>query len=141
MDLIPGRSVLGRFVLLCLFLCPGGNAQTQTPIEAAQASSTMQSASIHGIVKDADEALIATAQIQVETSAGIVKTASGGDGSFSFIGMPAGSFTLTITASGFATKVIAGTLQVGEAYEVSAFELTAATNVDVQVILSQHDVA
>jgi hypothetical protein len=143
MDLIPGRSMLCRAAIAFLFLCSLANAQTPTPtpLDVERSSLSMQSAGVRGVVTDADQAFVANAPIQLATAAGTVKTTSGADGSFSFTGLTAGTFTLTITAPGFAVKLITGTLDVGLTYDVPSIELAAATNVDVQVTLSQHDLA
>lgn len=52
---------------------------------------------------------------------------SDADGQFSFASVAPGSFQLTITAEGFTTQVISGTLDPGEAYIVPQVVLTVAT--------------
>lgn len=69
---------------------------------------------------------------------------SGENGQFSFAGLPAGPFRLTITAEGFETQLVTGTLQPEELYIVPAIRLavaTVVTEVRVQVAMTQVELA
>ena len=69
---------------------------------------------------------------------------SGENGQFSFAGLPAGPFRLTITAEGFETQLVTGTLQPEEVYIVPTVRLavaTVVTEVRVRVAMTQVEVA
>jgi hypothetical protein len=64
------------------------------------------------------------------------------DGQFSFTNIRPGTFQLTVTATGFATKLSSGTLRPGESYEVPQITLAVATAVtEVKVVPSQVELA
>ena len=99
--------------------------------------------SITGTVTDADGAAVAGAQVTLLTSsAKRSQTAvSGSDGRFSFDGVPAGKFTITVEANGLATQTQTGNLDPGEGYEIRQITLpvaSVATQVDA---MSVHDQA
>jgi hypothetical protein len=63
-------------------------------------------------------------------------------GQFSFSGVAAGAFELTISSEGFATETYSGTLQPGENAQVPAIALPLAAASDrVQVVLSRYELA
>jgi hypothetical protein len=69
---------------------------------------------------------------------------SGENGQFSFAGLPAGPFRLTITAEGFETQLVTGTLQPEEVYIVPVIRLavaTVVTEVRVRVAMTQVELA
>jgi hypothetical protein len=115
-------------------------AGAQQVMEAAGAGS------IHGVVVNRDGAVYEGAQVALAATAEIagnglgvgtsgVRTATtDSNGRFSFDGVPAGGFKLTVSSSGFATQVVTGTLAAGESYEAKEIVLTmssASTEVDV----------
>ena len=61
-----------------------------------------------------------------------------GDGEFTFVNVPAGSFTLTVSSDGFATQTVSGVLKPGETFETPTIVLPVeeATS-DVRVSASQ----
>lgn len=100
--------------------------------------------SISGTVTDSSGALLAGAQVELNhTNDGRKRAArSGDDGRFSFVGVPAGAFQLTISSDGFAAQGISGVLQPGQTYEAQPVALTVATAVtQVNVSLSPVQVA
>jgi hypothetical protein len=66
---------------------------------------------------------------------------SGGDGSFSFANIDAGTYQLTITARGFTTQQTSGSIQAGQRAEVPQIFMPAAAAIDVEVTVSQRDIA
>lgn len=63
-------------------------------------------------------------------------------GQFFFVNAAAGPFRLTITANGFATQTVSGTLDPGQAYIAERITLAVAeVRTEVDVVLSQTEVA
>jgi hypothetical protein len=142
----PGRRTLPSMVLLliCLPLCclrGRADAQQTATSTGVDQSKPVQTGSITGTVSDADGAVLADAQVSLSTAASTAKTLSGVDGSFSFVAIAPGPFTISASIEGFASKSASGVLHPGESYEVPLMELAAATNVDVEVTLSPHELA
>ncbi|HVB35330.1 MAG TPA: carboxypeptidase-like regulatory domain-containing protein [Patescibacteria group bacterium] len=99
-----------------------GTAESTGPRQPAQQSS----GSISGTVVDSSGGTVARARIKLtrgNQSAGQEVSSEAG-GQFSFTNIASGPFEITITAAGFATQTISGTLRPGEAY--SAGEITLA---------------
>ena len=68
---------------------------------------------------------------------------TGNDGQFRFSDIPAGRFSITLSAPGFTPRTVSGVLQAGQVYDVGAVELTLAdttTNVVVSGA-SEHEIA
>ena len=64
------------------------------------------------------------------------------DGEFTFAGVPAGSFKLTLASEGFVTKTIAGVLAGGQSYDAHEVVLAVAeTTTDVKVSASTVEIA
>ena len=95
-------SVRGFFAFLSLVLL------ASLPFAAAKAAPAQQaataaSATLHGLVVDPDEALIPGATVTLTPASGRVQTTtSKDDGTYTFRGLPAGTYTVTATAPGFA---------------------------------------
>jgi hypothetical protein len=106
--------------------------------------------SIHGVVVGRDEAVYEGAQIELapadtgETNSNVAsgKTATtDSNGRFNLDGVPAGAFTLTVSAPGFATQMVSGVLQPGESYETPAVTLpVAAAASEVEVTASTQEI-
>jgi hypothetical protein len=142
----PGRKTLPGMVLLSICLplcCLRGRADAQQPTITTDSdqSKPVQTGSITGTVSDADGAVLADAQVVLTSTTDTARTLSGVDGSFSFVTISPGPFTVSAAIEGFATKTTSGVLHPGESYEVPLLELAAATNVDVEVTLSPHELA
>ncbi|HEV2647101.1 MAG TPA: carboxypeptidase regulatory-like domain-containing protein [Acidobacteriaceae bacterium] len=97
---MPLRSKLATLLLLCVALLPCfARAQNQGPSGAA----------VHGTVVDPDNALVPGATVTFTSATGKVLTMpSNGDGTYTFHAVPAGTYTLTVTAPGFAPYVKLG---------------------------------
>jgi len=113
---------------------------------AAQQPAAPQTGTITGTIVDKDGAVIPNAKV------GFSASKSGGgtetrdtltdhDGGFSFSGVPPGAFEVTVSAPGFGTRKAPGTLKPGQTYIVPKIALVVATEVDVQVTLTQTEVA
>jgi hypothetical protein len=99
------------------------------PFAAAQAPT----GSVSGTVADPSGALVQSASVVITGSAGFTKSAlSGADGAFTFGQLQPGQYSLTVTASGFATSSLAGV-------QVSSGKSTLA-NVTLQIAVEQQQV-
>jgi hypothetical protein len=99
--------------------------------------------SITGTIVDRDGAWITGATITLthEGRPPLQATANG-EGRFTLPTVPAGTYTITITAKGFVTAHITGSLQPGQTLETPNIILPyAATSIDVQVTASQQEIA
>ena len=110
-------------------------AQTTSPatssaaLEAAssQSAPNLQPGTIAGEVVDADGAMIQSARITLITPYATSTTTTDRDGRYLFRNVPPGSFTVTVTLSGFTPAVEPGTLQPGETMELPEISLAVAT--------------
>ncbi len=151
MDLIPAkRAPRSRTLPSVIFLSLGlmlrcvsstTSAQETPTTPATESASKAEIGSVRGSVTDADGAVITGAQVLLTTGSTSAQTVSGSDGSFSFAHIGPGPFRLTVTTTGFAAKAVSATLPPNESYDVPPIALAAAADIDVQVILSQHDLA
>jgi hypothetical protein len=92
----------------------------------AQQPATAAGGAVHGTVVDPDSALIPGATVTLTTSAGKSQNAtSKSDGTYTFRGVAAGTYTLTVSAPGFAT------------YSKQSISVTTGANLaeDVQMAL------
>ncbi|NYF78707.1 carboxypeptidase-like regulatory domain-containing protein [Granulicella arctica] len=123
------------------------SAATQTPITTVQLPVQLpeephSTGHLSGTITDIDGAVIIDARITLTgTTTPPRTTLSDNTGTFSFTAAPAGEFKLAITAAGFAPAIRSATLHPGEQLELPPIKLPVATNTDVQVTVSQHDVA
>jgi hypothetical protein len=131
---------------LCLVLCAlvtAAESQQSSASQAAQTSSPA-GASLSGTVVDQQGAVAVGAKVQL-TRAGETQgpqVQSGGEGQFAFSNVAPGAFQLTITAAGFETKTVNGTLTAGQVYIVPEVVLNvAATTTDVKVGLTGDEAA
>ena len=70
------------------------------------------------------------------------RTTTDANGRFAFSSVPAGAFTITVSAPGFVAAKVAGMLQTGESLEVPAIELSLAeATTSVRVTASPQEVA
>ena len=98
----------------------------KTPVNSPRIG---QSCNIIGTILDPTGAVTVGAKVrlsytQTSTSEEVV---SGNNGQFSFSGVPAGAFQLTISAQGFASQTFSGALQSGQTFLVPAIVLPVAT--------------
>ncbi len=119
--------------------------QAQEPAAEPVADERMPG-SILGVVADGEGAVCEGAHItlvQTSSTRPTVQTAaSDGNGRFSFTGVAAGPFKLTISSNGFATKTVSGVLHSGESYDAQTIILpfSTATN-EVRVTASTEEIA
>ena len=101
-----------RSLSLAALCIPLAVTATQaTPVAMAQAAS----ASVTGFVLDPDQAAIPGATVTLTPAKGqAIVVTSGGDGSYAFRNVPAGTYSLTVTMQGFGSFVREG-LHVGAA--------------------------
>jgi hypothetical protein len=102
--------------------------------------------SIHGVVVDREGTVCEGARITVTQPGAIPppeRTAtSNSSGRFDFTAIPAGPFTLTVTAKGFASQVVTGLLHPGESYEAPPIAMLVTTaQSEVRVTASQQEIA
>jgi Carboxypeptidase regulatory-like domain len=99
--------------------------------------------SVTGTIVDRDGAWVVDAKVTL-THEGQppLQATAGGDGRFTFPTVPAGTYTLTITAKGFVTAHVSGSLSPGQTLETPNIILPySATSIDVQVTASQQEIA
>ena len=112
-----------------------------TPAVAATAQSA---SSITGTVVDSSGAAIADARLVLsyDDASAQRETSSSADGTFTFAGVPAGSYHIAITATGFAAQTYSAKLADGEAAMVPQITLSVASaNTQVQVVVSRVELA
>lgn len=101
--------------------------------------------SIHGVVVDKDGSVYEGARVELVRAGGDSASArsvtSDDSGQFRFTDVPAGTFELRISASGFGTQAVTGVLHAGESYEVKAVVLDVTSTTDVRVTASQVEIA
>ena len=122
-------------------------AQSQQPSSAPPAQTSAPAntqSSISGTIIDQQGAVAVGAQVQLthggETAGRQVQ--SGANGQFAFSNVAPGSYQLTITAPGFESKTVTGTLATGEVQIVPEVVLSvASTTTDVQVGLTGDEAA
>lgn len=113
--------------------------QTQPSVDSV-------SASIHGVVSNPKGELYEGARVTLSVSipggppARTQTTDSGG--AFNFSGVPAGTFTLTISSDGFLTQTRSGVLHSGEAYDAQTIVLPVKEiTSEVGVSATQQEIA
>jgi hypothetical protein len=99
---------------------------------------------VSGTVVDGDGDAIVGAQVTLLVGTPPLKRTAiaDGDGYFSFLDVPSGEVKITVAADGFATTTKPFTLRPAEDMETPDIVLPVATaNMDVEVSLSEHDMA
>src|SRR3954468_7544240 len=111
------RVVFAGMLIACTAFCQAPASQASSPQPPARRSTRSGNATITGTVKDDTGGVIPGATITVSTEKGVVQTVqSGGDGTYTFRGLPPGSYSVSATYSGLqqeGAKVI--TLTAGQA--------------------------
>ncbi len=101
------------------------------PYQGVQVTLTRSSAAA---LNQPNSAPVALPDVRMETT--------DGQGRFEFRSVAAGPFQLSVASDGFATQVRTGTLNAGESLEEAPIALLlVATNSEIQVTASQHDIA
>src|SRR5262249_11863375 len=112
--------------------------------QSLQPAAPQPSESITGTIVDQTGTFVSGAQVRLARTdqSSTLQTESDGDGKFSFVNIGPGSFQLTISSEGFATKTISGTLSPGETFVVPQITLALATEVtEVRVSVSPVEIA
>jgi len=100
-------------------------AMAQQPAPAPSAGATTTGATVHGTVLDPDDALIPGATVTLMPTSGKAQsTVSKSDGTYSFRGVAAGTYTLSVKASGFAN------------YSKPAVHVTAGANLNQDISMA-----
>lgn len=111
------------------------------PVQPAQISGAAL-ASLHGEVLDREGAVCEGAQVALHAGGGAVRTVvSDDEGQFSFTQVPAGDFEITVTAIGFATETLRGTVAGGATLTLADVVLTPTSASEVTVSASPMEVA
>ena len=112
------------FLVVPVALAPVG-AMAQQPAPAPSAGATAASATVHGMVVDPDDALIPGATVTLTPASGKAQsTTSKSDGTYSFRGLAAGTYSVTVSATGFAN------------FTKQAVRVTAGANLNVDVTMA-----
>ena len=149
------RTVTIRSVTLALTIFPlfaalsfAQSQSTPSPVGTDGANSVSDTATtpkktgtISGTVVDKDGAEIPNAAVVLTEGSFSLQSVSGGDGSFTFKDVPAGSFDLSVSATGFATQQQSGILQPGEQKLVPPVQLVVATTIEVNVTQTREEIA
>jgi len=120
----------------------GGHAGDGSGADAVAAPGT-----ISGQIADKSGAAIVGAHVKLSLDGQsatqvIIEAGADNDGQFTFTNIPPGSFQLTVSSPGFATRTIPGTLHAGEVDVVPMIELELATAVtEVHVAAPTAEVA
>jgi len=125
------RHLFSRLAVLAVWLAAAVDAHAQAEVRTVAldlAPQAASAASIHGTVVSADGAVYQGARVELALSGGgaPVSQQTDDEGAFRFTNLPAGSFRLIVSSSGFETREIAGVLQRGEIFETNAITLPVA---------------
>jgi hypothetical protein len=132
---------LCRPAMYLLFCYLPGLAQAQLTGVSGQSQSQ---GGISGTVIDQTGTFVVSAHVKLsrEGHSGEQEVLSDGEGHFTFKGIPAGAFQLTVIAPGFAPQQQPGVLQAGEALEIPPLMLSiAAATTEVQVRVTNYQLA
>jgi hypothetical protein len=128
------------FLLFCYLASPAYAQQTGI----AGQSLDPALGSISGTIVDQTGTFVISAHIKLvrEGHSGEQEVASGEDGQFSFKGIPAGAFQLIVSAPGFSSQQLPGTLAAGESLQLPTLMLKiAAATTEVQVRVTNYELA
>lgn len=142
----PFLNMAFAFTAFALFAVSFAQSQSSpspagTDGNGSVADRAAKTGAISGTVVDKDGAEIPNAAVVLTEGSFSLQSASGGDGSFAFKDIPAGSFDLSVSASGFATQHRSGILQPGEQEVIPAVQLVVATTVEVNVTQTREEIA
>jgi hypothetical protein len=131
--------VVGFCLLICTAACLGLSPQ-QAP---GRAPLPGPSAAVRGTIADTSGAVVAGARVVLAgpDQTNTQEVASSDDGQFAFVRLAPGPFQLTITAIGFAPQTFNGIAQAGEIRVVPIALEVAEARAEVQVSLTQTEVA
>jgi hypothetical protein len=142
------------FLFFCVSAVPARAQQASPPPNQPPAISSgapgspvpqnQTPASISGTVVDTTGAAIPNARVVLtrSTPSTTQEVQSGQDGGFSFANVAPGSYTITISATGFSAQTVSGALHPGEANVTPSIILPLASNVtEVQVVAPRAEIA
>src|SRR5437763_2796606 len=93
--------VFAGMLIACSAVCQAPAPQATSPQAPARRAGRSGNGTITGTVKDDTGGVIPGATITVSTDKGVVQTVqSGGDGTYTFRGLPSGSYSVSATYSG-----------------------------------------
>ena len=116
--------LLAIFLVVPVALAPY-RTMAQQPAPSTTTGVTTTGATVHGMVVDPDDALIPGATVTLTPASGKAQsTASRSDGTYSFRGVAAGTYTLNVKAPGFAD------------YSKPAVTVTAGVNLNVDASMA-----
>ncbi len=95
------RVVFAGILMACSAFCQASAPQASSPQAPARRAGRSGNGSITGTVKDDTGGVIPGATVTVSTEKGVVQTVqSGGDGSYTFRGLPPGTYSVSASYSG-----------------------------------------
>ena len=150
-----GRPPIGPFLLTAELGDPGDPAafaNLDAPINlpddpSFQSPAQPETGTISGTITDSAGDALPSARItlthdgQTPDDPAARIAISDADGNFAFANVLPGTFKLTISASGFASRQTTGELHPGETSQLPAIQLTAASTTNINVTASQEDIA
>jgi hypothetical protein len=98
-------------------------------------------ASLHGVVTDREGAVCEGAHVTVTSASGSNAVLSDDQGRYTFNGLSAGPYKLTISAKGFATQTLTVELAAGESRELPTVVLLITDTTQVTVTANRYDIA
>lgn len=131
MQLLKYVLTVCAIILLTALACPAQSAASS----GQAATSGSNRASITGTVTDSTGAVVTGATVMVKTNSTVVQTASTNDrGEYSFPGLPAGTYSITVSAKGFKDFLTEGlTLSPGQSIPIDAVMEPAGVTTEVNV--------
>jgi hypothetical protein len=129
------RQVFGLLGWMALWVCGSGGAQ-QVATGQSPTQQVLSQRTLSGVVTDRDGGLIpgALVVLQSDASGKRQSTVTGDDGHFTFDGVAAGRFTLTVTVDNMQGASETGSLNEDESLELPPIVLAmAAMNMNVEV--------
>lgn len=122
------------------------DAPAAQAVSVPQISSSAATGTVHGVVSSDAGAVLQGAHVTLTTASGedaaARTTITNADGEFNFTELPAGPFKLAVTASGFATQTVNGTLQPGESYDAKSIVMSMkGVSSEVDVTASPTEIA
>jgi hypothetical protein len=119
------RRLRGTFALLAAaFFLAASPAWAQAPASITAPSNSMPSTSaqsgiVQGVVTGKDGEVYEGVRVELASADAQSPLAqqTNSDGEFTFVNVPAGAFTLTISSDGFTTQTLSGVLKAGETFD------------------------
>jgi hypothetical protein len=128
--------------LLLLLITSGAFAQTDSAPSPDSAAGASSAGIIQGVVTGKDGEVYEGVRVALAIGGALASQtqATNGEGEFTFVNVPAGHFTLTVTSDGFASQTFSGALQPGQTFDAPPIilSLEEATSV-VRVSAAQQE--